>query len=164
MDETAFHRARETMTPRPCAFEKAMLAGACGCPLAARRNIAERESVACASSAARAECAALQALLRQNSVFALKLVDADAPLPHAKEMKLQCGGLHGVERALARALAPVAPAEEGTASMPGQAGMADVHGLVEAAREKFGSLENLPYSLLVQSVVAWQLRRRRPEP
>ncbi|TSA17991.1 MAG: hypothetical protein D4R74_01905 [Betaproteobacteria bacterium] len=163
MDETAFQRARVTMTPHPCAFEKALLTGACGCSLAARRNIAERESVACGAAEARAQCAALVGLLRQNSVFALKLVHGEAPLPHAKEMKLQCGGLHGVERALTQSAAPVALEQGGRARTQRPAGVADVCGLIEAACEKFGSLQNLPYSALVQSVAAWQLRRRRPE-
>jgi hypothetical protein len=39
--------------------------------------------------------------------------------------------------------------------------VADVRGLVEAAQEKFGGLQNLPYSVIVQSVVAHQVRRRR---
>lgn len=160
MDESAFRRARDAITPRPCAFEKAMLAGACACSLAARRNIAERETVACGSAPAREHCAELCALLRQNSAFALKLTQIDAPLPHAKQMKLQCGGLQGVQRALARsATAAAVPARGG----PAPPMVADVRGLVEAAHEKFGGLQNLPYSAIVQSVVAYQIRRRRPE-
>lgn len=151
MDESAFRSAREAMTPRPCVFEKALLAGACACSLAARHNIAERETVACGAPAARAECAALCALLRRNSVFALKLTQPEGPLPHAQEMKLECGGLLGVQQALAPAAQ--APATVG-----------DVRGLVEAARQKFGDLQNLPYSAIVQSVAAYQIRRRRPQP
>lgn len=152
MDESAYRQARDAMAPRPCAFEKAMLAGACACPLAARRNIAEREAVTCAAAGAREQCAQLCALLRQNSAFALKLTQTDAPLPHAKEMKLQCGGLQGVQRALAP--------EPGEAVPPSAA---NVRGLVQAALEQFGGLHNLPYSTIVQSVVAYQIRRRHSE-
>src|SRR5512140_2943969 len=159
MDESAFRQARDAMTPRPCAFEKAMLAGACACALAARRNIAEREAVSCASTSAHAECALLCALLRQKSAFALKLVRIDAPLPHAKEMKLQCGGLRGGQHALAQGAAELpsadAPAPEGREL--------NVHGLVLAAQEKFGGLHNLPFARIIQSVVAYQGRRRRAE-
>jgi len=159
MDESAFRQVRDAMAAHPCAFEKAMLAGACACPVAERRNIAEREAVTCSSPPARTQCAALRALLRQNSAFALKLTQLDAPLPHAKEMKLQCGGLHGVQLALAHATAVIstAKAEQELASV------ADVRGLVQAAREEFCGLQNLPYSAIVQSVVAHQIRRRRPQ-
>jgi hypothetical protein len=163
MDESAFRRARDAMAPRPCAFEKATLAGACACPLAARRNIAEREAVACASPPAREECAALCALLRQNSTFALKLTQIDAPLPHAKEMKLQCGGLQGVQRALELSAALIPPAGGLAPEGQGLPSTANVRGLVKAAQEKFGGLANLPYSTIVQSVVTYQIRRRRPE-
>lgn len=158
MDESAFRQTRDAMTPRPCAFENAMLAGACACSLAARRNIAEREAVACGSPPAREQCAALCALLRRNSAFALKLTQIDAPLPHAKEMKLQCGGLQGVQRSLMHTAA-AEPARGG----PVLPSVADVRGLVEAALEKFGGLQNLPYSAIVRSVAAYQIRRRRAE-
>lgn len=163
MDESAFQRARDAMMPLPCAFEKALLAGACACSLAARRNIAEREAVACGSPPAREECAALHTLLRQNSAFALKLTQGDAPLPHAKEMKLQCGGLQGLQRALAHAAALVPTAIGIAAEGQGMPSAANVRGLVQAAQEKFGGLQNLPYSTIVQSVVAYQIRRRWKE-
>ena len=149
MDESAFRSARDALTPLPCAFQNAMLAGACACPLAARRNIAEREAVACASPAAGAACAELRALLRQKSAFALKLTRTDGPLSHAAEMKVECGGLLGVQRA--------AVADGGVST-------ADVHGLVRACAARFGGLASLPYSDIVQSVAAYQIRRRRPQP
>jgi hypothetical protein len=37
-----------------------------------------------------------------------------------------------------------------------------VSALVNAARHKFGSLENLPYSKIVQSVVSCEVRKKRP--
>ena len=152
MDESALRELRDAMGPRPCAFETAMLAGACACSLAARRNIAEREAVTCASPPERERCAALCALLRQNSSFALKLTHSGAPLSHAKQMRVQCGGLQGVQRLLTPAATP---------EQREPPSLADVRGLVEAAQEKFGGLPNLPYSAIVQSVVAYQGRRQR---
>jgi hypothetical protein len=167
MDEPAFRRAREAVTPRPCAFEKAVLAGACSCTLAARRNIAEREAVACAAPAAREVCVELRGLLRQNSAFALKLTQVQDPLPHALEMKVECGGLRGLRQALAAdaAVPNVVGADAGGGGSEEAADppVADVQRLVRDCVEKFGSLENLPYSLIVQSVVAHQNRRRRPK-
>lgn len=140
------------VNPQPCAFEKALLARCCACSLAQRQNIAEREAVACVAPAAQEQCAALRALLRQKAAFALKVTQAQARLPHALEMKLQCGGLQGVQ---------LATDPEGGSGQAG-AGPAvdDVHALVRASAEKFGGLANLPYSAIVQSVAAYQIRRR----
>jgi hypothetical protein len=161
MDETAFRQTRGAVNPQPCAFEQAILAGCCACSLAERQNIAEREAVACGSPAAREQCAALRALLRQKSAFALKLTQVDGPLPHSKEMKVECGGLLGLQLALAP---EVIPSIEGPA--PGVQGLplvADVQRLVQAAAARPGALSNLPYSAIVQSVVAHRIRRRRTE-
>jgi len=168
MDESAFRTARAAMTPLPCAFEKAVLAAACACSLAVRRNIAERESVACSSAAAREQCAELCALLRHKSAFALKLAHVQGPLPHAKEMKVECGGLLGVQKAAAGRVRADAhrprqrdPSADTAAATPA---IADVHSLVRDCVEKFGGLAKLPYAVIVQSVVAFQIRRRRTEP
>ncbi|MHB8667663.1 MAG: hypothetical protein ACYC7B_09145 [Burkholderiales bacterium] len=161
MDETAFLQARGVVNPWPCAFEKALLAHCCSCSLAQRQNIAERETVACASAGAREQCAALRAMLRRNSAFALKLTQVEAPLPHSREMQVECGGLLGVQLALA----PEASASTDT-RVPGAQGhprVADVHALVQAAQARFGALSDLPFSAIVQSVVAYRIRRRRPE-
>jgi len=158
MDESAFRRARDAIARRPCVFEKAILARCCACSLAERQNIAEREAVACGAPEAREQCAALRALLRQKSAFALKLTHVDAPLPHAQEMKVECGGLHGVQQAAAPA-----SAEALASGAQGLPLVADVRSLVQASAEKFGGLENLPYSAIVQSVVAYRIRRRRPQ-
>lgn len=167
MDESAFRSARDAMAPQPCAFQNAMLAGVCDCALAARRNIAEREAVACAAPAAREQCARLCALLRQNSAFALKLAQVGGPLPHSKEMKVECGGLLGVQQAIAATVpdadaAPAARASGLPAVVAERPSLADVHRLVQACERKFGGFANLPYSVIVQSVVAFQIRRRRP--
>lgn len=161
MDETAFRRARGAVNPQPCAFEKAILARCCTCSVAQRQNIAEREAVACGSTVAREQCTALRALLRQKSAFALKLAQVDGPLPHSKEMQVECGGLLGVQLAL---VPEVVHSIEGAS--PGSQGLpllADVHGLVQAAAARFGALSHLPYSAIVQSVVAYRIRRRRPQ-
>jgi hypothetical protein len=36
--------------------------------------------------------------------------------------------------------------------------------LVQACAEKVGGLANLPYVAIVQALVAYRIRRRRPEP
>jgi hypothetical protein len=161
MDETAFRQTRGAANPQPCVFEKAMLARCCACSFADWQNIAEREAVACGSSAAREQCAVLRALLRQKSAFALKLTQLEGPLSHSKEIKIECGGLLGVQLALARqAVPPVAGLAPDARGLPA---VVDVHSLVLAAQASSGDLSNLPYSTIIQSVVAYQIRHRRPK-
>ena len=143
MDETAFRQARQSAVEHPCPFEKALLSGCGACALAQRRHIAEREAVACRDGAAREACAALLGLLRRNVAFALHLAHPEEHLTHAQEMKVQCGGLAGLHRALAR------PDEIG-----------DVNALVQAASRAQDGPEDLPWPAIMQSVAAWRPRRR----
>jgi hypothetical protein len=142
MDESAFRQALHSSDPQACPFGKAILACCCACSLSRRAAIAEREAVICTRAAAREQCCKLYGLLRHNSVFALRLIHASDPLTHANNMKVQCGGLHGLQLALD------ATDEIG-----------DVATLVETAREEFGSLEELPFSQVIQSVAAFRVRK-----
>lgn len=143
MDETAFRQARKAAVEHPCPFEKALLSGCGTCGLAQRRNIAEREAVACSAGLAREACATLLGLLRRNAAFALHLTRPEDRLTHAQEMKVQCGGLAGLQRALG-----------------GSDAVGDVGALAQAAGGSENGLEGLPWSAIMQSVAAWQPRRR----
>ena len=144
MDETAYRSARGEINRLPCVFEKALLARCAVCQLAEHHALAERETIACTSPVARAECGQLAGLLREKSAFALRLATTQRILPHAMVMKIQCGGLSGMQQVLdAEAPAP------------------DVHRLVRLARERHGELAALPFSEIVKGVAAFQLRRRR---
>lgn len=145
MDESAFRAARAEINRLPCVFEKALLCRCAVCELSAPRAMAERETIACTSPVARANCGTLYGLLRANSAFALHLKRVEGPLTHGVAMKIQCGGLMGLQRVVD----PEAPAP-------------DVHRLVVAGRERFGAIEDFPFSEIVQGVAAWTGRRRRP--
>jgi hypothetical protein len=143
MDESAYRSARGEINRLPCVFEKALLAQHAVCQLAARHAVAERETIACTSPLARVACGELSALLREKSAFALRLPHTQRILPHAQVMKIQCGGLQGLQRVLD----PEAPAP-------------DVHHLVRMARQAYGELAALPFSEIVKGVAAFQLRKR----
>jgi hypothetical protein len=143
VDESAFRATRGAIERQPCVFEKALLARCADCSLASRHALAEREAIGCGSPIARANCATLLGMLRERCAFALKLARRDGPVPHAIAMRLQCGGL----RALARAM------DAGDAR--------DVHALVAAAGDRHGALSDLPWPGIVAAVAAWEGRRRR---
>jgi hypothetical protein len=144
MDDDAFRAARDEINRLPCVFEKALLAGAAVCECAASHALAERQLIACASPVARVDCGQLSALLREKSAFALRLTSTQRILPHAMVMKIQCGGLQGLQRVLD----PEAP-------------LPSVRALVIRGRERYGGLAALPFSEIVQGVAAFQLRKRR---
>ncbi|HEY6095371.1 MAG TPA: hypothetical protein VIU93_10515 [Gallionellaceae bacterium] len=142
MDEIAFMHTLDAVHAKPCAFEKAILSRRCACPQQEKRLMAEREMVACKLAEDREVCSALLDQLRQNSAFALKLTHVTLPLSYAQEVKVQCGGLIGLQQ-----------------EMDVQ-DLDNVIGLVKAAREKFGDFDALPYSRIMQSVATHQLRKR----
>jgi hypothetical protein len=144
MDEAAYRSARGEINRLPCVFEKALSCRGAVCQLAAAHALAERESVACTSPLARADCGELAGLLREKSAFALRLAGTESVLPHGQMLRIQCGGLLGLQSVLD----PDAPAPE-------------VRRLVLAARMRYGHLAALPFSEIVKGVAAYRLRRRR---
>lgn len=143
MDELAYQASRQSANPSPCVFEKAILAGCAQCCLSRRLSLAEREVVACTFEVARINCSTLQSLFRERATFALRLPRSGVPIAHAKAMQLQCGGLRGLQTALA---------------VP----ELDVHDLVQRAQSNQASLLDLPWGDIVKSIATWQLRRRAP--
>lgn len=142
-NEDAYRDARKSVNPTPCAFEKGVLARCIACSRAEKHLLAERETVNCADPAAQVRCTELKTLLRSHSAFALKIPRIGAQLPHAKELKIQCGGLKGLK-----------------AVMQGGDSVEDAFALVESALAAHGTLEDLPYSGIVQGVVHFEARRR----
>lgn len=143
MDEQAFQRARLSSDLLPCVFEKSILAGCAQCALSRRWALAEREMVVCTVAVAQINCTTLENLTRERARFALRLTGVDVPITHAKAMRMQCGGVIGLQKALA------VPAN-------------DVHALVNAAQANGASLLELPWVEIVSEIVAWQPRRRAP--
>ena len=147
MDEQAFRETSRVVNPLACPFEKAILICQCGCREAGRINIAEREAINCLDALALEDCSLLLGLLRHNAAFALKLTHIDEVLPHAKHVKVQCGGLLGLRGVLQ---------PECTEEKP----VADIRDLVLEAQARFGSLQELPYSEIVRGIAGFQSRRK----
>lgn len=142
-NEDAYRNARKSVNPTPCAFEKGVLARCIACGKAEKHLLAERETLNCADAAAQARCTELKTLLRSHSAFALKIPHIGAQLPHAKELKIQCGGLKGLQHAIS-----------------GSDQVEDVFALVDTAQAAYGSTDAFPYSEIVQGVVHFEARRR----
>lgn len=133
MDETAYRQALSATVSDACPFEKTILANCAACSRAGKRNIAEREIVYCNNAEALGRCIELRDLLRRNFNFTLGELHIDKPLPHAQEMRMQCGGLRALQF-----------------SLDASEQVDDVAGLLELSLQKFGSLADLPYSQMVR--------------
>ncbi len=125
-----------------CVFSKALLARSAVCECAERRSVGERELIECNSPVAHTHCSTLGALLHERARFALRLPSPGHVIVHAQALRLQCGGLAGLQQALG-------------------AEQADVHRMVGAAHERYGSLTELPWDAIVQVLKQWQARRPR---
>ncbi len=125
-----------------CVFGKALQARVAVCERAERRSRGERDVIDCASAVARTNCTLLAALLHERARFALRLPRSGQPIMHAQALRLHCGGVLGLQHALG-------------------APHADVHRLVNAAHERYGSLTDLPWDAIVRDVASWQGRRPR---
>lgn len=125
-----------------CVFARALMARTATCELAERRSLGERELLECRSPVARINCGTLAALLHERARFALRLPAPGHPLMHAQALRLHCGGLQGLQRALGAA-------------------RADVHATVVLAQQRHGSLTDLPWEAIVGELLQWQPRLRR---
>lgn len=125
-----------------CVFARALLARTAVCERAERRTVGERESIECSSPVAQTNCGTLSALLHERARFALRLPAPGHPIVHAQVLKLQCGGLVGLQQVL-------------------DAPQADVHRMVGQAHAHYGSLTELPWDAIVQTIRQWQSQRPR---
>lgn len=144
VDEDQYRRTYRDLIPQPCPFEKAILSRTCRCSRSERANIAEREAVNCADASARGRCLEFLALLRDKANFALGLVRTPGELPHAASIKIQCGGLAGLQKCVL-----------------GEGEVSDIYALIDQVRVEYGSLDQLPFTEIVQAVSRFEGRKRR---
>ena len=147
VEEDEYRSTYQNINQRRCVFEKAILTRRCSCLCSARFYLADREGIACESATAHERCRCLITLLRENARFALKITVLDGELPHAKEIKVQNGGLLGLQRVLHPAL--------------GSDKVNDVAGLTALGEKTYGALEQIPYQEIVKSITEFVGRRRR---
>jgi hypothetical protein len=146
LDNEIFRETYNSINERFCPFEKSILTNNCECARAKRFCIAEREGVHCTADSAQARCIEVLELLRARARFALKSTVEQAALPHAKAMRVQVGGLRGIQRALTPDAEPPQHID-------------DIDGLLQAAAARFGSLSDLPFQTIVQQITAYRGRR-----
>ena len=149
MEEKEYKDTYHTLNQRRCVFEKTINSRRCTCKQSHRFHLADREGIACKSAAGNTLCVELLNSMRSKARFALHLTSANGPLPHTKEIKVQTGGLLGLQSLI----------------YPHRAADTNIEnaiGLIDAAIEKYASLEKLPYDIIVQAIVKFEGRKKRP--
>ena len=146
VEEDEYRSTYQALNRRHCVFEKAVLSHRCGCVCSTRFYLADREGISCDSEKTHEYCSRFIALLRENAKFALKITSLERELPHAKEIKVQNGGLLGLQRILRPDLITDR--------------VSDVAGLIGRSNQIYGSPAQYPYPEIVKSIVSFEARKR----
>lgn len=149
MEEDEYRETYDAVNERRCVFEKAISSRRAVCSKSLRFHLADREGISCRSASGNALCAVLLPLMRSKARFALHLTSAEGPLPHAKEIRVQTGGLLGLQ-------------EQVYPDRQGQDRVDDIINIVDTALQCYGRPEDLPYDAIVQAIVRFEGRRKRP--
>jgi hypothetical protein len=143
MDQDAFRETYREVNENFCAFEKSVLINQCNCSKAERFCIAEREGVHCLSEEGQARCLDALSILRDHATFALRKL-TEGKLPHGKAMRVQIGGMRGLNKLL----------NGDDTQVP------DVDAILQAGIQRWGSLEQLPFSEIMPSIAAYKGKTR----
>lgn len=150
MEEDEYKSTYNELTPVRCVFEKTLTNNQAKCRLSQHFCLADREGYSCESFEASSKCIEFLEKLREKSIFVLKVHDVDRLLPHNMEIRVQVGGVIGLEKLTNESFDGDNPSV-----------VEDIRGVIEQSLKHFGSFEALPYSKIIQSVVQFQGRRRR---
>lgn len=128
-----------------CAFNATLMGDRFGCAHA--RHVVRRggPDVACVDSAGHERCRRLFEILKASALPAFGVEDDLLSMPHSTLVKIQFGGLLGIQRLLGSS---------------GETVM-DINSLVEHAGRNFGDLETLPCQEFVTDITSYKTRRRK---
>ncbi len=145
MDEDEYRKTYQQVNETRCVFEKALCSLRCVCSKSKPFRLADRTCYGCHSSAAQKQCADFLNKLRNQTHFVFKINEIDGPLPHNKEIRVQNGGLLGLQKL------------QGNNSEK----VDDVQAVLSLAIEKYGAINSLPFDIIMQSVMAFKARPKR---
>ena len=146
MDEKEYKSTYHSINPHRCVFEKAINSRVCNCSKSQRFNLADREGVACTHSMSLQRCNEFLSQLRDKVRFVLKRLDVKQPLAHTEEIKIQNGGLIGLQTQLKSSV---------------ECSTQDIAVLIALAEQEFNSLAGFPYSEIMQVITTYKIRDRR---
>lgn len=129
-----------------CAFSSTLMTNLFGCDKAERVTRRGGPDIACTSDAAHQRCEKLFQQMKVAALPAFGVEDDLLSMPHSVLVKIQHGGLLGLQRLLDGAT--------------GSGDVKNVHALVDQTIGKYNSLDAVPCPALVQDMTGYKLRRR----
>lgn len=130
-----------------CPFQLPVINGTFGCTFAQPVTVRNAPQIHCRSKAALERCRQVYHRLKSVGLAAFGAEDDPATTPHSTYLKIQCGGLLGLQ-------AGVAPGET----------ISDIDALLEAATGGGARIDDLPYVKLTESMLTYKAPRRRGRP
>ena len=146
MEESEYKSTYSEIANVRCEFEKSLTNNKARCAYSRHFWLADREGYACRFEKSSAKCACLLRKLRENSRFLLKMPQPGEKLPHNMEIRVQAGGLNGIQQLL-------------NAGQPDP--VESIQALIEQVETEYGGLDKLPYNRIVQSISQYQGRKSR---
>ena len=136
------------MEEHKCAFSNTLATGQFDCEKAEQVTRRGGPDVVCASDRAHQECEKLFQRMKQAALPAFGVEDDLLSMPHSVLVKIQFGGLLGLQRLQGN----------GTDE---SAVVKNIHGLVGQAVGKHGGLDAIPCQAFVEDMTSYKLKRRR---
>jgi hypothetical protein len=130
-----------------CAFCNTLVTNQFGCEKAEQVTRRGGPDIACTSDEAHQRCEQLFQQMKVAALPAFAVEDDLLSMPHSVLVKIQHGGLLGLQRLL-------------DSDAAGSAVVQNVHALVDMAVGKYGNLNVIPCPALVQDMTGYKLRRR----
>jgi len=146
MDEESYKAAYQRINTAPCVFEKGILSLKCSCAFQHKFQLADRHGVGCTDTLMQQNCCYFLEHLRKQTRFVFK-ININGPLPHNKEIKVQNGGMLGMQRLL-----------EGDQAAET---VENISALMLKSIEVYGDMDGIPYNRVMPDVTGYKTRPKR---
>ena len=164
MNEDEYRNIYSKVNQQRCVFEKMTLLRYGGCQYSQKLYLAEREAMSCQSSPAQKNCLLLLNEMREKARFSLQITQADAPLPHSKELRVQAGGMYGLQQYLdnkdtadTKELNNDKLRFDGNVTPP----VKNIHQTITDALAAYGDIDKFPFDEIVKTINIFNIPSRK---
>jgi len=164
MNEDNYRQIYQDVNHQRCVFEKVILLKFASCEYKKKLLLAEREAASCGLKNAQINCQLLLNTVRQNARFALHITKANEPLPHSKELKVQAGGLFGLQQSLdSKSTMDLEELFDSRKRYDENYGppITNIYQTMSKAIEKYGHVKNFPFTEIIKTILRFNLPSRR---
>ncbi len=131
-----------------CPFSQTLRSEAFGCAHGVAVTRRDGPDVCCNSRPAQERCSALFQRMKQRALPAFGVEDDPQRMPHSVLVKIQFGGLLGLQQNLG-------------GPSPQSDRVENIHALVDHAVTSYGSLTDVPVADLIADITSYKVKRRR---